>query len=70
MECLLRELRNQKISNRIYVIGIDGLGGAGKSTIVNSLKVQLQKEKYHTYMLHIDDFIHRKHIRYDESKEE
>ncbi len=41
MECLLRELRNQKISNRIYVIGIDGLGGAGKSTIVNSLKVQL-----------------------------
>lgn len=35
MECLLRELRNQDISNRIYVIGIDGLGGAGKSTIVN-----------------------------------
>ncbi len=32
--------------------------------------MQLQKEKYHTYMLHIDDFIHRKHIRYDESKEE
>lgn len=70
MECLLRELRNQDISNRIYVIGIDGLGGAGKSTIVNSLKVQLQKEKYYTYVLHIDDFIHPKHIRYDESKEE
>lgn len=70
MECLLRELRNQDISNGIYVIGIDGLGGAGKSTIVNSLKVQLQKEKYHTYVLHIDDFIHPKHIRYDESKEE
>lgn len=70
MECLLRKLRNQEISNRIYVIGIDGLGGAGKSTIVNSLKVQLQKEKYHTYVLHIDDFIHPKHIRYDESKEE
>ncbi len=70
MECLLRELRNQKISNRIYVIGIDGLGGAGKSTIVNSLRVKLQKEKYHTYVLHIDDFIHQKHIRYDESKEE
>lgn len=39
MECLLKELRNQDISKRIYVIGIDGLGGAGKSTIVNSLKV-------------------------------
>jgi len=32
--------------------------------------VQLQKEKYHTYVLHIDDFIHPKHIRYDESKKE
>ena len=70
MESLLRELRNQDISKRIYVIGIDGLGGAGKSTIVNSLKLQLLKKKYHTYVLHIDDFIHLKHIRYDESKEE
>jgi|GEM_PF-170850 len=70
MEYLLRKLRNQDISKRIYVVGIDGLGGAGKSTIVNSLKLQLQKEKYHTYVLHIDDFIHLKHIRYDKSKEE
>lgn len=70
MECLLSKLRNEDISKRIYIVGIDGLGGAGKSTIVNSLKLQLQNENYNPYVLHIDDFIHTKHIRYDESKEE
>lgn len=70
MECLLSKLKNDDISKKIYIVGIDGLGGSGKSTIVNSLKLQLQNENYHTYVLHIDDFIHPKHIRYDESKEE
>ena len=69
MQCLLSKLRNEDISKRIYIVGIDGLGGAGKSTIVNSLKLQLQNENYNTYVLHIDDFIYPKHIRYDESKE-
>lgn len=70
MEYLLNKLKNEDISKRIYIVGIDGLGGAGKSTIVNSLKLQLQNENYHPYILHIDDFIHQKHIRYDNSKEE
>jgi uridine kinase len=70
MEHLLNKLKNEDISNRIYIVGIDGLGGAGKSTMVNSLMLQLQNEDYHSYVLHIDDFIHTKHIRYDESKEE
>ena len=69
MQCLLSKLRNEDISKGIYIVGIDGLGGAGKSTIVNSLKLQLQNENYNTYVLHIDDFIHPKYIRYDESKE-
>lgn len=70
MEFLLSKLKNEDISKRIYTVGIDGLGGAGKSTIVNSLKLQLQNEDYHPYVLHIDDFIHPKHIRYDQSKED
>ncbi len=70
MECLLSRLRNEDISRRIYVVGIDGLGGAGKSTIVNSLRLKLQNENYKPYVLHIDDFIYPKHVRYDESKEE
>ncbi|MDP4146698.1 MAG: uridine kinase [Bacillota bacterium] len=70
MEFLINKLKNEDISNRVYIIGVDGLGGAGKSTLVNSLKLQLQNENYYSYVLHIDDFIHPKRIRYDLSKEE
>ena len=44
--------------------------GSGKSTIADSLKLKLQSRGYETYILHIDDFIHPKHVRYNESKEE
>jgi uridine kinase len=70
VESLLNKLKNVDISKRVYVVGIDGLGGAGKSTIVSSLKLKLQNQNYNCYVLHIDDFIHPKYIRYDESKEE
>lgn len=70
MEFLINKLKNEDISNRVYIIGIDGLGGAGKTTLVNSFKLQLQNENYSSYVLHIDDFIHPKRIRYDSSKEE
>jgi putative protein kinase ArgK-like GTPase of G3E family len=40
MEFLINKLINEDISNRVYIIGVDGLGGAGKSTLVNSLKLQ------------------------------
>lgn len=70
MKCLLDKLKNTDISKRIYIVGIDGLGGAGKSTLVDSLKSELQNESYNSYILHIDDFIHPKSIRYNDSKEE
>lgn len=70
MEFLIKKLINEDISNRVYIIGVDGLGGAGKSTLVNLIKSQLQNENYNCFVLHIDDFIHPKSIRYDLSKEE
>lgn len=52
------------------MIEIDGLGGSGKSTTSNSLKLKLEEKGYNCYVLHMDDFIHTKHTRYNESKEE
>ena len=70
IQSLLDELITKKSSKRVYVIGIDGLGGAGKSTVSNSLQLKLQNKGYETYVLHMDDFIHTKQIRYNGSKEE
>lgn len=52
------------------IIGIDGLGGAGKSTISDSLYKSLTEEKYNVTLLHIDDFIHPKAIRYNDNYSE
>lgn len=67
---LIDEIINKYDLQKTLIVGIDGLGGAGKSTMVNSLKLQLQKNNYHLVVLHIDDFIHQRYIRYNESKEE
>jgi uridine kinase len=52
--------------NSIYtakIIGIDGLGGSGKTTFAGKLERQLK----HAIVFHIDDFIYPRKIRYDES---
>ena len=49
------------------IIGIDGLGGAGKSTISAALTELLSNENYNITLLHIDDFIHPKSVRYNDS---
>lgn len=52
--------------NGFYVIGIDGLGGAGKSTISEKICSELQSSGIHTVLLHIDDFINVRSVRYNE----
>lgn len=49
----------------ISIIGIDGLGGAGKSTISEMICSDLERNGIHTILLHIDDFIHTRQIRYN-----
>lgn len=52
-------------SRDICVIGIDGLGGAGKSTIAEELCRGLSEGGSSTVLLHIDDFINKREVRYD-----
>lgn len=59
-----------KLNNRkhAFVLGVDGLGGSGKTTYALSLKKTLINEGIPVEVLHIDDFIHPKEIRYDQTK--
>ncbi len=59
----LRAVINEK---GVRLIGIDGLGGAGKSTVSAVIAEQLQAEGVPVTLLHIDDFIHPRAVRYRE----
>ena len=48
-----------------FIVGIDGLGGAGKSTISETICTELKNHHLHVILLHIDDFINTRKIRYD-----
>ena len=52
-------------SKSVSIIGIDGLGGAEKSTISEMVRSELRKKGIHTILLHMDDFIHTRQIRYN-----
>lgn len=52
--------------NRPYVVAIDGLSGAGKTTLVNELKETLDN----IVIIHIDDHIVVKSKRYDTGQEQ
>lgn len=53
-------------NNATPIIGIDGLGGAGKSTISEKLCRIFEEKDYRTVLLHIDDFIHVREVRYND----
>lgn len=53
---------------RAFILGIDGLGGSGKTTYAKSIENSLIHEGIQAEILHIDDFIHPRKIRYNNSK--
>lgn len=65
IETLYENIINRVDTKNISIIGIDGLGGAGKSTISENLCQKLEDNNYHPILLHIDDFIHVREVRYN-----
>ncbi|TQR21693.1 kinase [Psychrobacillus vulpis] len=51
--------------DRPYIIGIDGLSGAGKTTITEKIKEELMSEEYNVVIIHIDDLIVERAKRYN-----
>lgn len=65
-ELIAEELKKHYQKGKTLLAGIDGLGGAGKSTITEEAAKLLEAEGIHTEIFHIDDFIHPKAIRYND----
>lgn len=62
-----KQIKRLHNSNRTLIVGIDGLGGAGKSTFSEKLYKMLNDENYNTVLFHIDDFIHPRAVRYNDN---
>lgn len=62
---LSEAINNIHSPNKITIVGIDGLGGAGKSTISKKLAERLEESGSNVTLLHIDDFIHQRAVRYN-----
>ena len=62
----IKEGYGKHTENRPYIVAIDGLSGAGKTTLVNELKEILDN----LVMIHIDDHIVEKSKRYDTGQEQ
>lgn len=52
------------------VVGIDGLGGSGKTTFTGEIQQALKNSDCDVYVFHLDDHIVEKHQRYHTGNEE
>lgn len=58
-------MEHLKELNRPYIIGIDGLSGAGKTTITETITKELTYEGQKVLVIHIDDLIEEREKRYN-----
>ncbi|EPE62977.1 uridine kinase [Exiguobacterium sp. S17] len=63
---VIREAYANRVHDRPFIVAIDGLSGAGKTTLVEQLSGIAPNE----LLLHIDDFIVERHRRYETGQPE
>ena len=63
---ITNEIKKLYDTERTVIIGIDGLGGAGKSTVSNEIRRTFSEDGIDIVILHIDDFIHPRAVRYSD----
>lgn len=62
--------KHKSTSNkRSHLVGVDGLSGAGKTTLVNKLESVLKKKR-HIVLIHLDDHIVERNKRYSTEYDE
>ena len=65
-EMIVKDLKKHYTKGKTLLVGIDGLGGAGKSTVADEVSRLLEAEGINTEVFHVDDFIHPKAVRYND----
>ncbi|MFF2753712.1 kinase [Psychrobacillus sp. NPDC058041] len=62
---IIKGIKQLEKVDRPYIVGIDGLSGAGKTTITEDIKNKLQTEGYKIIVIHIDDLLEERSKRYN-----
>jgi HAD superfamily hydrolase (TIGR01549 family) len=63
-EKISKEINEKKQKDKAFVIGINGIDGAGKTKFAESLETYLNAQGHPTQLIHLDDFHNPKAIRY------
>lgn len=70
VENLISQLQTRTNRSRPLIVGIDGLGGAGKTTIVKNIEQALNHNNCKVTTIHMDDHIVERDKRYETGNEE
>jgi len=69
-EIIIYRSQTIKLESRPFIVGIDGLGGSGKTTLVKKLNAKLNMLNCEVVPIHIDEYIVKKNRRYQTGFEE